>query len=32
MQQPRPGAVRQRLLRNQLLRKFVMEIRDQHAL
>ena len=32
MQQSRPGAIRQRLLRNQFLGKFVMEIGDQHAL
>ena len=32
MQQPRPRPVRQRFLRNQFFRKFVMEVRDQHAL
>jgi hypothetical protein len=31
VQQPRPGAIRQWLLRDQLFGKFVMEIRDQHA-
>ena len=30
-QQPRPRAIRQRLLRNQLFWKFEMEIRNQHA-
>jgi hypothetical protein len=30
MEQPRSGAVRQRFLRDQLCRKFVVEIGDQH--
>ena len=31
MQQARAGTIRQRLLRNQFCRQFVMEIGDQHA-